>query len=59
MTEKKIDGDFTACDAALLNSFFRDYNAAHTRGGEHQAAQKDLPWIPALSGLQTAWRHDQ
>ena len=33
MTQKKIDGDFTACDTALLNRFFRDYNSAHTRGG--------------------------
>jgi len=30
---KKIDGDFTACDTAVLNGFFRDYDAAHTRGG--------------------------
>jgi hypothetical protein len=40
MTEKKIDGDFTACDAALLNSFFRDYNAAHTRGAETPSSAK-------------------
>jgi integrase/recombinase XerD len=33
MTGKKIDGDFTACDTALLNAFFRDYHAVHTRGG--------------------------
>jgi len=32
MTAKKIDGNFTACDTALLNQFFRDYHAAHTRG---------------------------
>jgi hypothetical protein len=24
MTAKKIDGDFTACDTAVLNRFFRD-----------------------------------
>ena len=34
MTGKEIDGDFTACDTAVLNRFFLDYNAAHTRGGK-------------------------
>ena len=33
MTASKIEGDFTACDTAVLNRFFRDYHAAHTRGG--------------------------
>jgi len=33
MAKEKIDGDFTACDTAILNNFFRDYHAAHTRGG--------------------------
>jgi integrase/recombinase XerD len=50
MTEKKIDGDFTACDTALLNGFFRDYNAAHTRGGTN-TKQRNLrhlfTWLEA------------
>jgi hypothetical protein len=33
MTDHDVDGDFTACDTALLNRFFRDYHDAHTRGG--------------------------
>jgi hypothetical protein len=33
MTKTKTDGNFTACDTAVLNSFFRDYNAARSRGG--------------------------
>ncbi len=50
MTGKKIDGDFTACDTALLNRFFRDYNAAHTRGGTN-TKQRNLrhlfTWLEA------------
>jgi integrase/recombinase XerD len=50
MTEKKIDGDFTACDTALLNRFFRDYNAAHARGGTN-TKQRNLrhlfTWLEA------------
>jgi integrase/recombinase XerD len=43
-------GDFTACDTALLNGFFRDYNAAHTRGGTN-TKQRNLrhlfTWLEA------------
>jgi integrase/recombinase XerD len=50
MTQKKIDGDFTACDTALLNLFFRDYNDAHTRGGTN-TKQRNLrhlfTWLEA------------
>jgi len=50
MTRQKIDGDFTACDTALLNGFFRDYNAAHTRGGTN-TKQRNLrhlfTWLEA------------
>lgn len=28
-----IDGDFTACDTAMLNRFFADYLASHGQGG--------------------------
>ena len=33
MTSKAIAGDFTACDTATLNLFFRDYYSSHSRGG--------------------------
>jgi integrase/recombinase XerD len=50
MTAKKIDGDFTACDTAVLNRFFRDYHAAHTRGGTN-TKQRNLrhlfTWLEA------------
>jgi integrase/recombinase XerD len=50
MTAKKIDGDFTACDTAVLNRLFRDYHAAHTRGGTN-TKQRNLrhlfTWLEA------------
>jgi site-specific recombinase XerD len=50
MTREQIDGDFTACDTAILNRFFRDYNAAHTRGGTN-TKQRNLrhlfTWLEA------------
>ena len=50
MTDKKIQGDFTACDTALLNRFFRDYHAGHTRGGTN-TKQRNLrhlfTWLEA------------
>jgi site-specific recombinase XerD len=33
MTAQGVEGDFTVCDTGMLNRFFRDYNAAHSRGG--------------------------
>lgn len=42
MTSEKVDEDFTACDTALLNRFFRDYNATHSRGGT-KPRQRSLP----------------
>jgi integrase/recombinase XerD len=33
MTDQGHDGDFTACDAALLNKFFAAYFTAHGQGG--------------------------
>jgi integrase/recombinase XerD len=33
MTANDIDGDFTACDTAMLNKFFTDYLRSHTQGG--------------------------
>jgi hypothetical protein len=50
MTSKNIDGDFTACDTAMLNRFFRDYNASHSRGGTNNK-QRNLrhlfTWLEA------------
>ena len=50
MTGKKMDGDFTACDTAVLNSFFRDYNAAPSRGGtntKHRNLRHLFTWLEA------------
>ena len=33
MAGQGIDGDFTACDTAMLNRFFADYLAGHGQGG--------------------------
>jgi site-specific recombinase XerD len=33
MEAREIDGDFTACDVAMLNEFFADYLRGHTQGG--------------------------
>jgi hypothetical protein len=50
MTEKKIDGDFTACDTALLNSFFRNYHAART------AAAARTPSSATCGTCSPGWR---
>jgi len=53
MTRKKIDGGFTTCDTAVLNGFFRDYNAAHTCDGTNrQSAQPTAPVQLAGGRLQ-------
>jgi hypothetical protein len=33
MSRQDIEGDFMACDAAVLNRFFADYLASHGQGG--------------------------
>jgi hypothetical protein len=33
MAGQDIDGDFTGCDAAVLNEFFAAYRNAHSQGG--------------------------
>jgi integrase/recombinase XerD len=35
MTAKGIEGDFTACDTAMLNLFLREYFTEHGQGGTH------------------------
>jgi hypothetical protein len=62
MTERAIDGDFTACDTAVLNEFFAAYRGSHTQGGTN-TRQRNLhhlfgrlakkyghpdPWTPDL-----------
>jgi len=41
MTGQGIDGDFTVCDTAMLNRFFRDYFAERGQGGTH-SQQRNL-----------------
>jgi hypothetical protein len=50
ITGKQVDGDFVACDTAMLNKFFRDYNSAHTRGGtntEQRNLRNLFTWLEA------------
>jgi integrase/recombinase XerD len=50
MTTSGIDGDFTDCDAGMLNRFFRDYRAAHGQGGtntEQRNLRHLLTWLEA------------
>jgi hypothetical protein len=36
MTSAGVEADFTGCDTAVLNRFFRGYLASHSQGGnEH------------------------
>jgi site-specific recombinase XerD len=35
LTAQEIDGDFTACDTAVLNRYFREYYLEHGQGGTH------------------------
>ena len=54
MTGEKIAGDFTACDTAVLNRFFRDYNATHSRGGTN-TKQRNLRHL--FTWLETEYDH--
>jgi site-specific recombinase XerC len=54
MTRKKIDGDFTACDAATLNRFFREYYLERGQGGTH-TLQRNL--IQLFNFLERERRH--
>ncbi len=53
MAGQGIDGDFTACDAAVLNRFFADYLASHGQGGTN-TRQRNLrhlfTWLEETSG---------
>ncbi len=43
MTGARVNGDFTACDTALLNRFFADYLKGHPGRDEHAAAEPGAP----------------
>lgn len=61
MTEDGIDGDFTACDTALLNQFFAAYRATHTQGGTN-TRQRNLhhlfKWLEKTRGHPDPWTGD-
>jgi hypothetical protein len=54
-----IDGDFTACDAGVLNRFFADYLADHGQGGTN-TRQRNLrhlfTWLRRPPGTRTRGR---
>lgn len=53
-----VDGDFTACDAAVLNRFFADYQAGHGQGGTN-TRQRNLrhlfTWLEETCGHAHPW----
>ena len=53
-----IDGDFTACDAGVLNRFFADYLAGHGQGGTN-TRQRNLrhlfTWLEETIGHAHPW----
>jgi site-specific recombinase XerD len=61
MTERDIDGDFTACDTAVLNEFFAAYRASHTQGGTN-TRQRNLhhlfSWLVRRYGHPDPWTPD-
>ena len=58
MTGQDIDGDFTACDTAVLNRFFADYLASHGQGGTN-TRQRNLrhlfTWLEETYGHPHPW----
>jgi integrase/recombinase XerD len=61
MTEQGIDGDFAACDTAVLNRFFLDYRNSHTQGGTN-TRQRNLhhlfKWLAKAYGHPDPWTDD-
>lgn len=61
MDRNGIDGDFTACDTALLNRFFADYRKAHTQGGTN-TRQRNLhhlfKWLAKVHRHPDPWTED-
>ncbi len=54
MSSQGNDGDFTACDTALLNRFFADYFAGHGQGGTN-TRQRSLRHL--FTWLETTYGH--
>jgi len=54
MTEQGEEGDFTACDTALLNRFFAAYHAAHGQGGTN-TRQRNLRHL--FTWLEQVYQH--
>ena len=54
MSELDIDGDFTACDAGVLNRFFAHYLASHGQGGTN-TRQRNLRHL--FTWLEDAYGH--
>ena len=58
MTSSKIDEDFTACDAAVLNRFFAEYFKSHTQGGTN-TLQRNMAhlfdWLERVYGHQNPY----
>jgi integrase/recombinase XerD len=58
MTEQEIDGDFTACDVTMLNTFFAQYRAEHGQGGTN-TRQRNLhhifKWLALRYGHADPW----
>jgi site-specific recombinase XerD len=61
MTEREIDGDFTACDTTVLNEFFSAYRNSHTQGGTN-TRQRNLHhlfvWLAKKYGHPDPWTPD-
>jgi hypothetical protein len=43
MTAECVEGDSAARDTAILNRFFRDYNALHSRAGRTPSRAQPAP----------------
>jgi hypothetical protein len=50
MSGQDIDGDFTACDAAVLNRSFADYLASHGQGGTNTRQQNPVAPVHLAGG---------
>jgi len=61
MESQAINGDFTACDTAVLNRFFSDYRNSHSQGGTN-TRQRNLhtlfKWLATSSGHPDPWTED-
>jgi integrase/recombinase XerD len=58
MAEENIDGDFTACDTAMLNRFFSAYRSGHEQGGTNTRQRNLHPlfkWLAAVHDHPDPW----